>query len=239
MVYLHGHSGFHGRRLIQLHEPLGNSPPLYLTCDLFSTPSTTDTNSIGRLFPQHCLRQNRFFVLVHGQKTPLTPPYQRPFAVTGRGDKVFLVDCGARKDTIAGDRLKPVYFEKTDCDSPQRNPVPAPESVLTAPTPPSRILWSLRGRQARIPAHVCRFFCHRPYVFVYFLLVCLLHFCLFHFVCLFIGSLFLLLYSWYRFIFGGEVLWFSVDLRSDITVVLAAIAPTAHVCNGLLMGIVL
>lgn len=53
------------------------------------------------------------FMRAYPNKPPLTPPYVVPYAVISGGREAFVLNQRGRQETIAVDRLKPAYLERT------------------------------------------------------------------------------------------------------------------------------
>ena len=62
------------------------------------------------------------FIKKDSHRPPLIPPYEGPFRVLHRGEKVFELDLGGRKETVSIDRLKPAYIDSLNPPAmPTRN----------------------------------------------------------------------------------------------------------------------
>ncbi|GFW71944.1 hypothetical protein TNCV_3221201 [Trichonephila clavipes] len=71
-------------------------------------------------------------------RRPLQQPYDGPFKVLQRKDKVFFLDINVKRVSVSIDRSKPAFFLNTeDLQLPQtKNETPATvEPNATAPTP--------------------------------------------------------------------------------------------------------
>lgn len=74
---------------------------------------------------------------------PLQPPYDGPFEVIARTDKVFTILRGTLRDKVSIDRLKPAILAKTTSDLP----------VETEKRPPqSQFQRTRSGREVRLPS---------------------------------------------------------------------------------------
>lgn len=56
------------------------------------------------------------FLRTDAIKKSLQPPYEGPYEVLSRSDKVFKIMVRGRPTTVNIDRLKPAYIENTDID---------------------------------------------------------------------------------------------------------------------------
>ncbi|KAJ8032739.1 hypothetical protein HOLleu_22770 [Holothuria leucospilota] len=106
-------------------------------------------------------------------RKPLQPPYDGPFKVLERNDKVFKLDVNGRHETLSIDRLKAAHFEP-EVDGPiTDHSDPAPTvSTTTSPsttTKPVRITRS--GRRVHWPKRplhttaTCKFIMH-PFLYL-------------------------------------------------------------------------
>ena len=107
------------------------------------------------------------FVRRGPQRGPLQPPYDGPYKVLGRGDKVFRLQVGLKEDLYTIDRLKPAYLEGIGQDMVSRplghsrpaklqadRPLPTiPERCTTPPDlVGGRVKSTRSGREVRLPA---------------------------------------------------------------------------------------
>lgn len=67
---------------------------------------------------KHC---SHVFVRVDRKKPSLTPPYEGPYKVLDRTEKVFKIQIDNKIKTVSVDRIKPAYIEKTDETFFQKN----------------------------------------------------------------------------------------------------------------------
>ena len=79
-----------------------------------STPSTA--------IPLSLATADFVFIGKDSHRPPLIPPYEGPFRVLHRGEKVFELDLGGRKEAVSIDRLKPAYIDSLNPPAmPTRN----------------------------------------------------------------------------------------------------------------------
>ena len=79
------------------------------------------------------LQLNSFLFERIPHRSPLTPPYEGPFRVLHRGEKVFELDIGGRKETVSIDRLKPAFIDLLNPPVlPSRNRRGPPKKNCTA-----------------------------------------------------------------------------------------------------------
>lgn len=64
------------------------------------------------------LSASHVFVRVDRVKTSLTKPYEGPFEVLKRNEKIFKLRMNGRNSNVSIDRLKPAYFEASEHDVP-------------------------------------------------------------------------------------------------------------------------
>ncbi|GFX62774.1 integrase catalytic domain-containing protein [Trichonephila clavipes] len=88
-------------------------------------------------------------------RRPLQQPYDGPFKVLQRKDKVFFLDINGKRVSVSIDRCKPAFFLNTeDSQLPQtKNETPATvEPNATAATPV--LQWNMIQQLQRLPSHL-------------------------------------------------------------------------------------
>ena len=76
----------------------------------------------SRAVPPSLATADFVFIRKDSHRPPLIPPYEGPFCVLHRGEKVFELDLGGRKETASIDRLKPAYIDSLNRPAmPTRN----------------------------------------------------------------------------------------------------------------------
>lgn len=122
--------------------------------DLKPLPIQPHSNS-RTIFIHPALRTcEQVFVRVDAVKKPLSPPYDGPFPVLKRNEKVFVVQLADRQATISIDRLKPAFTlaEQTSTPSPSTHTNPAVQHQNTATTTESSdVKYTRTGRAVRPP----------------------------------------------------------------------------------------
>ncbi|GFX84629.1 uncharacterized protein TNCV_724371 [Trichonephila clavipes] len=84
-------------------------------------------------------------------RRPLQQPYDGPFKVLQRKDKVFFLDINGKRVSVSIDRCKPAFFLNTeDFQLPQtKNETPANLRSLK-----HLLLWNLIQQLQRLPSHL-------------------------------------------------------------------------------------
>ncbi|KAJ8046831.1 hypothetical protein HOLleu_05637 [Holothuria leucospilota] len=92
------------------------------------------------------------FIRRDAVRKPLQPPYDGPFQVLERNDKVFKLDVNGRHETLSIDRLKAAHFEP-EVDGPVTNhsdPAP-PVSITPSPSTTTPVRTTRSGRRVHWP----------------------------------------------------------------------------------------
>ena len=76
------------------------------------------------------------FIRVDAVKKPLESPYEGPFKVLSRSDKVFTIQLPNRQANISIDRLKPAYHLEDTIPLPQEPTIPSPSPLPQEPRIP-------------------------------------------------------------------------------------------------------
>ncbi|XP_026324450.1 uncharacterized protein LOC113233542 [Hyposmocoma kahamanoa] len=104
-------------------------------------------NNKRAIFVHPALRDcQQVFLRVDAVKKPLQPPYDGPYRVLRKKDKVFVLQLPDRQATVSIDRLKPA-FTPADCTT---DTVTAP-AITKAPQSPARETTTRSGRAVRPP----------------------------------------------------------------------------------------
>jgi cleavage and polyadenylation specificity factor subunit 1 len=128
---------------------------------LSPTPTSNHATKRHTFLPQDLQTCTHVFVRHDAVQPPLKPPYDGPFPVVQRTDKVFKVNISNKPKFISIDRIKPAYLlNETDVPTP-RVPVPVttpqvttrtvPEPETPAPTPQT-VTRTRSGRRVHFPA---------------------------------------------------------------------------------------
>ena len=91
------------------------------------------------------------FLRVDSVKKPLTPPYEGPFPVLEKSEKIFKILRRDKTVTVYVDRLKPVTSVGTPLPAPASAPGVSPSSEALAPVP---VPVSAAAPVAAVPAAV-------------------------------------------------------------------------------------
>ncbi|GFW84247.1 hypothetical protein TNCV_4879101 [Trichonephila clavipes] len=106
--------------------------------DILCTPAELVFGTTIRLPGEMTVGSNTCFLRRDMLRRPLQQPYDGPFKVLQRKDKVFFLDINGKRVSVSIDRCKPAFFLNTeDLQLPQtKNETPATvEPNATAPTP--------------------------------------------------------------------------------------------------------
>ncbi|CAH8572586.1 unnamed protein product [Heterobilharzia americana] len=81
--------------------------------------------------PQCISNCTHVFVRHDGVRKPLQPPYEGPFKVISKSDKVVTVERSGRRETVSIDRIKPAFMEPDVTDTKSEPAVKQPETPKT------------------------------------------------------------------------------------------------------------
>ena len=92
-------------------EPGDFLPWLRAQVQTFQSNSMSRHSSPSTTVPPSLATAEFVFIGKDSYCPPLTPSYEGPFRVLHRGEKVFELDIGGRKETVSIDRLKPDFID--------------------------------------------------------------------------------------------------------------------------------
>ncbi|XP_045453892.1 uncharacterized protein K02A2.6-like [Melitaea cinxia] len=123
--------------------------------------ATTHHNSKQSIFIHKDLRNcSHVFVRVDAIKKPLQPPYEGPYRVIKRTEKVYTIQLQNRETNISIDRLKPAYLLQENIPndtslqnstSPQNTSDKPHGSVTSQPTANNNKVTTRAGRSVKLP----------------------------------------------------------------------------------------
>lgn len=123
---------------------------------LSPTPTSNHATKCHTFVPHDLKNCTHVFVRHDAVQPPLKPPYDGPFQVVQRTDKVFKVNVGKKCKFISIDRLKPAYLLK-ESDFPTTDvqvPTKAPGGATHRDTPDPKISNTVPKRTTRSGRHV-------------------------------------------------------------------------------------
>ncbi|XP_035229027.1 uncharacterized protein LOC118201107, partial [Stegodyphus dumicola] len=97
------------------------------------SPTPTSCHNKSSPFVHHALSTcTHVCVRNDAEKSPLTPPYDRPFKVCARNNKHFTVVVRDKETVLGIDRLKPFFFEASNTQVPvTSNPPASPDPTVS------------------------------------------------------------------------------------------------------------